>query len=144
MLETAAWVCRSGSPERASRWVNCAITSPRTGTWATPLAPVRVNAHSRSNQSSVDATAASCAARIAVGEVAVGDRPQRRDRLDRGEGQVVPGDRHADVGREIRATQPVNSGPDTGARPNVSRNMAAATSVRIRSRTASSIDAFGA
>ena len=42
LLETATWVCRSGSPARESRCVNAAAIRPSVSTWATPLAPMRV------------------------------------------------------------------------------------------------------
>lgn len=62
LFATATWVCRSGSPERASRWVNAAATNPVTSTCRTPPRPVRVNDACTSNQPNVSATAARWAA----------------------------------------------------------------------------------
>ena len=93
LLEIATWVCRSGSPARESRWVKAAPSSPVVSTWATPLVPDRVNAAWVSNHCQ----------RVRDGRVVAFfddrrdvhgcDRPQRRHRLHRREGQVVARDR---------------------------------------------------
>ena len=93
LFATATWVCRSGSPARESRWVNAAATRPVTLTCRIPCCPVRVNRASRSMKLSASRTAAWCASSICAATVRVGDRPQGRHRLHRGEGQVIAGNR---------------------------------------------------
>ena len=80
LLETATWVCRSGSPARESRWVNAAATRPRVSTCRDAVLPAageqRVAAPARPMAS---ATAAWCAASICCGHRRRRDRPQRGD-----------------------------------------------------------------
>ena len=93
MFATATWVCRSGSPARLSRWVNAVATRPRTLTCRIPCGPVRVNR----------ACVSMNAQRVLHGGLMgpfnhgrhrrIGDRPQGRDRLHRGERQVITRDR---------------------------------------------------
>lgn len=98
MFATGTWVCRSGSPARLSRWVNRAGDQP--GHVDLPDAIV---AGPRVERVGLDESQR-VTDRGQVGTFdggrrgGLGERPQRRDTLNGGEGQVVAGD-----GRGLRA-----------------------------------------
>ena len=64
----------------------------------------------------------------------LGERPQRRDTLNGGEGQVVAGDGRG-LRRDAEAISPASSRASTGSRPKVARNVSRPTWVRIAART---------
>jgi len=92
LLETATWVCRSGSPARESRCSNAAARTPVVSRCCTPACPPRVDRLLLEPADGVLHGGAVCSEDL-VGDVLGGDRPQCGDALDGGERQVVPGDR---------------------------------------------------
>ena len=91
-----------GHPRADVRWSYAVATRPRVSICATPPAPVRVNATSRSNQSSVSRHASAVRRLDLLADLVTADRPQRGDRLHRGEHQVVAGDRLPVTGQRAR------------------------------------------
>ena len=93
LLEIATWVCRSGSPARESRWSNAAARNPRVSICASPgvADPGERGLAFEPGQRVRD--------RLVVGGLDLfagrgrAEGPQQGDALDRGEDQVVAGDR---------------------------------------------------
>ena len=135
LFATATWVCRSGSPARESRWVNAAATSPRRRPAGPRWCPVRVNRACSSMNRSASRDRGLVGPLDHRGRGRVGDRPQRRHALHRGEGQVVAGDRWV-RGRDCLAIVAASSRASAGSRPCSAVKNSRATSVRIRARSA--------
>ena len=134
LLATATWVWRSGSPARESRWVKAVATRPRTSTWRTPSVPVRVNRALCSMKARASATAALVGLLDQGGGCGIGQRPQRRDALDRGEGEVEAG-HSGGLLPGVLGDVAASSRASVGSRPCSAVKNSRATSVRIRARS---------